>query len=275
MRTPALLVIQCSLVAAFLAVSASASATGDVHSGAVRSVACQACHGGDGISISPDIPNLAGQKAEYLTQQLKAFRSGDRKHDVMNPIARQLSDADIANLVAFWNSLPSAGTKKDAAPAALLARQSVMTFPADFPKGFTVYRTQEDVAQHNVGISYANDIALKAARGGTALPSGSIIVVVNMPVKLDANQKPVLDAKGHMTPEGAPRSYSAMEARAGWGRDLPELLRNGEWSYALFNAQQKRADKFNYAMCFACHKSVEADSFVFTLKQLVAKAKES
>jgi cytochrome c553 len=270
MKTPALV-----FFAASLAVSVGATAAGDVHGGAERSVACQACHGGDGISIQPDVPNLAGQKAEYLTQQLKAFRAGDRKHDVMNPIARQLSDADIANLAAFWNSLPSAGSKKDAAPAALLARQSVMTFPAGFPKGFTVYRTEDDVPQQNVSVSYANDVALKAARAGNPLPAGSIIVVTNMPVKLDASQKPVLDAKGHMITEGAPRSFSAMEARAGWGKDLPELLRNGEWSYALFNAQKVRADKFNYAMCFACHKSVETDSFVFTLQQLVEKAKES
>ena len=192
----------------------------------------------------------------------------------MNPIAKQLSDADIDNLAAFWNSLPSAGSGRDAAAAALLARQSVMPFPAEFPQGFTAYRTEEDVQQKSWALPTRNSIALKAARVDTPPPSGSIIVVTSSPAKLDADKKPMLDSKGHMITDG-PKSYSAMEARSGWGKDLPELLRNGEWSYALFNAQKVRVEKFNYAPCFGCHKGVAADSFVFTLKQLAQKAKES
>ena len=62
--------------------------------------------------------------------------------------------------------------------------------------------------------------------------------------------------------------YSGMELRAGWGADIPDLLRNGDWGYALFDAQQVRGEKNNYAMCLGCHKSVAADSFVFTLGKL-------
>ena len=46
-----------------------------------------------------------------------------------------------------------------------------------------------------------------------------------------------------------------MEVREGWGRDVPELLRNGDWGYGLFNAQKVRGEKNNYAMCLACHKA--------------------
>jgi cytochrome c553 len=225
------------------------AAAPSVDDGAASSVACQACHGGNGISVAPNIPNLAGQKTEYLKQQLAAFKSGDRKHDVMNPIARQLSDADIANLAAFWNSLPSGGSNRETAPAAALARTSTMAFPAEFPNGFTVYRTDEDAARQSVSRFYANATALQAARAGKALPDGSIIVVEN-------------------SSAGKPASYSAMEARAGWGQELPQILRNGTWSYALFNAQRVRTDKPNYALCFGCHKAVEGDSYVFSLEQL-------
>ncbi len=69
---------------------------------------CAACHGGDGISEVRWIPNLAGQKGFYLARQLKAFKSGKRKDSLMNPIAEQLSAADIANVAAFFASLPGA-----------------------------------------------------------------------------------------------------------------------------------------------------------------------
>src|ERR1700761_7935816 len=58
-------------------------------------VACQSCHGKDGVSASPGIPNLAGQKANYLVAQLKAFKAGDRKNDLMKAMASQLSDTDM------------------------------------------------------------------------------------------------------------------------------------------------------------------------------------
>jgi cytochrome c553 len=234
---------------ASLAYMTALAAAPSVDDGAAVSVACQACHGGNGISVAPNIPNLAGQKADYLKQQLAAFKSGDRKHDVMNPIARQLSDADIANLAAFWNSLPSGGSDRETAPSAALARTSAMVFPAEFPKGFTVYRTDQESGQPTVSRFYANTTALEAARAGKGLPDGSIIIVEN-------------------SSAGKPVSYSAMEARAGWGQELPQILRNGTWSYALFNAQRVRTDRPNYALCFGCHKAVESDSYVFSLKQL-------
>ena len=46
----------------------------------------------------PDTPNLAGQPRTYLAEQMKQFRSGKRSHEVMNVVARPLSDADISDL---------------------------------------------------------------------------------------------------------------------------------------------------------------------------------
>jgi cytochrome c553 len=228
---------------------AAAWSAGSVVDGASTSVPCQACHGADGIGISAEIPNLAGQKAAYLQTQLHAFKSGDRKHDVMGPIAKQLSDADVENLAAYWNSLPVGGTQKDAAAAAVAARHPQMTFPADFPASFTNYYTQEDAATKSESHFYANAVALQAARAGKPLPNGSIIVV---------------EGKTN----GATAYYSGMELRAGWGKDVPELLRNGDWGYALFNAQKVRGEKNNYAMCLACHKSVASDDYLFTRAKL-------
>jgi cytochrome c553 len=58
-----------------------------------------------GMGQTPDAPHLAGQPAIYLSAQLKAFRSGDRRHEVMNVMAKPLSDADIENLAAWYASL--------------------------------------------------------------------------------------------------------------------------------------------------------------------------
>lgn len=66
---------------------------------------CAACHGTSGISIAPIYPNLAGQKEAYLVAQLKAFRDGTRKNPIMQPMAQDLSDTDIANIAASLATL--------------------------------------------------------------------------------------------------------------------------------------------------------------------------
>lgn len=66
---------------------------------------CAACHGLDGLSKVADAPNLAGNGELYLTRQLKAFRSGERKHPQMSVIAASLSDDDIALVTAWYAAI--------------------------------------------------------------------------------------------------------------------------------------------------------------------------
>jgi cytochrome c553 len=63
--------------------------------------ACVGCHGADGIAVIEDAPNLAGETNIYIDTQLKAFRSGKRMHDIMTPIAEELSDTEI-RAAADW-----------------------------------------------------------------------------------------------------------------------------------------------------------------------------
>ena len=88
-----------------LTVSASSMAAGDAAAGKVKAKVCASCHGADGISKSPTFPNLKGQKAMYTASQLKAFKSGARKNPIMNGQAKGLSDADMANLAAYYAGL--------------------------------------------------------------------------------------------------------------------------------------------------------------------------
>jgi len=93
------------IVAAALALAVSGSAVAaDAAAGKSRAVACAACHGQSGIATAPDAPNLAGQPEDYLAAQLKAYRGGTRQHEVMSLMAKPLSDADIANLAAWFAS---------------------------------------------------------------------------------------------------------------------------------------------------------------------------
>jgi cytochrome c553 len=218
--------------------------------------ACQACHGENGISRNPRVPNLAGQQQAYLAAQLQAFRAGTRRNDLMQAVAAQLSDAEIAGLAAYWSSHPATpGDVHGATAAASPAIPSRMTFPANFPTGFTSY---ERVAGEGGAPAerYANGPALAAARAGRPLPDGSMIVVVNR----DAG--------------GAATSYAAMASQSGWGASVPALLRNGNWDFALFDAAHVRNDRLNQAQCLACHRPQAPNSFVFTLPALRTRAQQ-
>ena len=93
-----------AVVVAIAATTSASAVAADAAAGKTRAAACAACHGQDGIATAPDAPNLAGQPEDYLAAQLKAYRGGTRKHEVMSLMAKPLSDADIANLSAWFAS---------------------------------------------------------------------------------------------------------------------------------------------------------------------------
>ncbi len=75
---------------------------------------CMACHGIDGNSVAAANPKLAGVSEHYLYKQLAEFKSGARKNPVMNGIVKDLSDADLKNLAAYYSlQQPKPGTAKD------------------------------------------------------------------------------------------------------------------------------------------------------------------
>ncbi|MEM8957507.1 MAG: c-type cytochrome [Pseudomonadota bacterium] len=64
--------------------------------------ACAACHGADGLGLTGDAPNLAGETSMYIDTQLKAFRSGKREHEIMSSIAADLSNDEIRALAQWY-----------------------------------------------------------------------------------------------------------------------------------------------------------------------------
>lgn len=92
-------------VAAAAALGSTVAPAADLQAGRDRGQICAACHGPLGLAKMPMTPNLAGQPEDYLSDQLKAYRSGRRVHHIMSLIAKPLSDDEIANLAAWYASL--------------------------------------------------------------------------------------------------------------------------------------------------------------------------
>jgi cytochrome c553 len=110
------LAVACALLVAYAAVfpvwASPASAemsSGALAAGREKYVQCASCHGSDGRStVVPEYPKIGGQSAAYIVNALKAYRDGRRQGTyaaIMTEVAKPLSDADIANLASYVESL--------------------------------------------------------------------------------------------------------------------------------------------------------------------------
>ena len=100
-RTATLLVL-----AALAAPTLAAGPVGNAAAGKEKSKTCAACHGATGNeSLDATYPKLAGQYPEYLTKALHDYKSGKRSNAIMKTFATPLSDADMANLGAYYQTL--------------------------------------------------------------------------------------------------------------------------------------------------------------------------
>ncbi|QIL85542.1 cytochrome c4 [Vibrio sp. HDW18] len=93
--------------------SGSVWAQADIEAGKAKSITCAACHGSDGNSQLTNYPKLAGQHQKYLYKQLTDLKLGassggqqGRYDPVMSAMAMPLNEQDIADLAAYFSSLP-------------------------------------------------------------------------------------------------------------------------------------------------------------------------
>lgn len=94
------------LLAGFLgtALSTTSALAGDASQGEKLVAVCAACHGADGNSAAPNFPKLAGQGEKYLLKQLMDIQSGARVIPEMTGQLTGKSEADLANIAAFYAS---------------------------------------------------------------------------------------------------------------------------------------------------------------------------
>jgi cytochrome c553 len=93
----------------------------DVEAGRKVANVCRTCHGLDGIATLPVAPNIGGEPAAYLAEQLLAFKSGARAQEMMTVVAGGLSERQIADVTAWYatqkvKAVPPAGFDPAAAP---------------------------------------------------------------------------------------------------------------------------------------------------------------
>jgi len=88
---------------------ATVAQTGDAANGKELSVTCSACHGADGNSAAPAFPKLAGLGEKYLLKQMKDIRDGARPVPTMAGQVDNMSDQQLADLAAFYDSQPRSG----------------------------------------------------------------------------------------------------------------------------------------------------------------------
>ena len=189
----------------------------------------------------------------------------------MGAIASQLSLEDIANVAAFFASQPGAApmAKSDFLPNLL---KTGVVFPEGYKTTFSKYHTINFPATRQVRYYFANGAAMQAAKDGQPLPNGAMLFAEVHSAKLDADKKPLMGSDGFFVADQL-LFYTAMARDAGWGQDIPDLLRNEDWNYSVFTLAKQHRPGVNQAECLACHKPLDKVSYTFTLGQLTAAAR--
>jgi cytochrome c553 len=89
-------------VAAAPAAKAGAPKSDPVAAGKAAAASCAGCHGENGVSKTPGMPSLVALDPKYFVTAMNAYKSGQRKHDVMKSLAAGLSDADLGNVALYY-----------------------------------------------------------------------------------------------------------------------------------------------------------------------------
>jgi len=79
---------------------------------------CANCHGDEGVSKMPEVPNLAGQNPAYLLEQIRKFGSGERKDQFMQGLIKVLKDEERVQVALYYASVPTVPSPADPAKVA-------------------------------------------------------------------------------------------------------------------------------------------------------------
>ena len=141
-------------------------------------------------------------------------------------------------------------------------RGDLIVFPANYAKG-VLYSTVDRADLKQVRVLYASSqAAIDAAKAGKPLPDGTVLTMVQYAAQVDDKGVPVKGPNGRFVRTDKIVGYTVMEKRLGWGKDVPEEIRNGDWQYQAFLPDRTPNPKAQLAACFKCHKPFDKQDFV-------------
>ena len=131
------------------------------------------------------------------------------------------------------------------------AGPDLVKFPADYEKG-VLYGSVDNPTNKLYRDLYTTREAIDAVKAGKPIPSGTWVVMKSYKSKADDKGEPVKGPDGRFVKDGHV-GYAVMEKRAGWGKEYPDNLRNGEWEYQAFTPAKAVNDKANIPMIDIVH----------------------
>jgi hypothetical protein len=149
---------------------------------------------------------------------------------------------------------------------AVRAGGDLVAFPDNYAKG-VLYTTVDRPNNKQYRELFSTPEAIEALKTGKAIPSGTVLTLVEYKAKLDASGTPEKDGNGRFI-KGDLIGYTVMEKRAGWGAEYSPDQRNGEWEYQAFKADKTVNDKANLKNCFTCHLPLDKQDFVFSFDKM-------
>jgi hypothetical protein len=150
--------------------------------------------------------------------------------------------------------------------APLFATPDRVKLPEQYSSGFVLYNKVDRPDRKRVRFMYVNPEAHARAKPCEMLPEGTVLVMEDHDVVLDADGNPVLDRDGRLMPTDARTAVFVMEKRAGFGaaNELPPDKDNGDWDYAAYKPDGSPNSEAKLEGCFACHMSRSNRDFTFT-----------
>lgn len=168
-------------------------------------------------------------------------------------------------------SLPAV-PQQAAAPDTSVTR---VALPAGFATGFRLYDKVDKPDRKIVRYLYINPQALAAVKPGEPFPDGTILVMEDHDVALEAGGAPIKAGDGRLMPTQRVKGVFVMEKRSGWGESnpFPPEKDNGDWEYAAFKADGS-PNPIKLDNCHACHLPQKGLDFTFSGAKIHEAAKK-
>jgi len=150
--------------------------------------------------------------------------------------------------------------------ATVPAGANKVAFPENWAKG-TMYATVDRPDTKQYREFYTTPDVLAAVRSGKPVPDGAVITLAAYAAQADAAGVPLKDANGRFM-KGNLLAVNVQQKKAGFGADIPEAIRNGDWMYQSFTPDGKPNDKANLTACYQCHLPFAKDEYLTNLAKL-------